>query len=51
MGRGYLYVGAGLRYSAGSVVTMPTYSYACDACGHTFEAEQRITADALGLAR
>ena len=22
---------------------MPTYEYACDACGHTFEREQRIT--------
>jgi len=22
---------------------MPTYSYACDACGHEFDREQRIT--------
>ena len=22
---------------------MPTYDYACDACGHEFEKEQRIT--------
>ena len=22
---------------------MPTYDYACDACGHTFEKVQRIT--------
>ncbi len=26
---------------------MPTYEYACDNCGHTFEAEQRIVADPL----
>lgn len=24
---------------------MPTYSYACEACGHNFEKEQRITED------
>lgn len=26
---------------------MPTYEYRCAACGHEFEAEQRITADRL----
>jgi putative FmdB family regulatory protein len=26
---------------------MPTYEYACEACGNSWEAEQRITADAL----
>jgi putative FmdB family regulatory protein len=26
---------------------MPTYSYACDACGHQFEKEQRITEDPI----
>jgi putative FmdB family regulatory protein len=26
---------------------MPTYDYACDACGHAFEREQRITEDAI----
>ena len=26
---------------------MPTYEYACDACGKGFEVEQRITEDAL----
>ena len=26
---------------------MPKYDYRCKACGHEFEAEQRITADAL----
>lgn len=26
---------------------MPTYDYECDACGHTFEAFQSITAPAL----
>ena len=26
---------------------MPTYEYRCDACGHEFEIEQRITADKL----
>jgi putative FmdB family regulatory protein len=26
---------------------MPTYEYACDKCGHEFEAEQRITDDPL----
>ncbi|MCG3127276.1 MAG: hypothetical protein CHACPFDD_02134 [Phycisphaerae bacterium] len=26
---------------------MPTYEYACDACGHNFEEFQSITADAL----
>jgi putative FmdB family regulatory protein len=26
---------------------MPTYEYRCDACGHTFEIEQRITEDRL----
>jgi putative FmdB family regulatory protein len=26
---------------------MPTYSYACDACGHAFEKEQRITEDPI----
>ena len=26
---------------------MPTYQYACDACGHEFEREQRISEDAI----
>jgi putative FmdB family regulatory protein len=26
---------------------VPTYEYRCDACGHEFEIEQRITADKL----
>lgn len=26
---------------------MPTYEYACEACGHEFEREQRITEDAI----
>lgn len=26
---------------------MPTYNYACDACGHNFEREQRISEDAI----
>ena len=26
---------------------MPTYEYACSACGHRLEAQQRITADPL----
>lgn len=26
---------------------MPTYEYRCDACGHEFEKEQRITEDRL----
>ncbi|MEZ4326938.1 MAG: zinc ribbon domain-containing protein [Polyangiales bacterium] len=26
---------------------MPTYDYACDACGHAFEREQRITEDPI----
>ena len=26
---------------------MPTYEYACDACGHEFEREQRITAEPI----
>jgi putative FmdB family regulatory protein len=26
---------------------MPTYEYECDACGHHFAAEQRITAEPL----
>jgi len=26
---------------------MPTYDYACDACGHEFERQQRITEKAL----
>jgi putative FmdB family regulatory protein len=26
---------------------MPTYEYACEACGNNWEAEQRITADPL----
>jgi len=26
---------------------MPTYSYTCDACGASFELEQRITADPI----
>jgi putative FmdB family regulatory protein len=26
---------------------MPTYNYACDACGHGFEKEQRISEDAI----
>lgn len=26
---------------------MPTYSYACEACDHTFEKEQRITEDPI----
>lgn len=26
---------------------MPTYSYACDACGNQFEKEQRITEDPI----
>jgi putative FmdB family regulatory protein len=26
---------------------MPTYSYLCDACGNTFEKEQRISEDAI----
>ncbi len=26
---------------------MPTYEYACSACGHELEVEQRITADPL----
>lgn len=26
---------------------MPTYDYECDACGHTFELFQRITADPI----
>ena len=26
---------------------MPTYEYACDACGHSFEKEQRITEDPI----
>lgn len=26
---------------------MPTYDYTCDACGHEFEREQRITADPI----
>ena len=26
---------------------MPTYSYACDACGKSFEKEQRITEDPI----
>jgi len=26
---------------------MPTYEYRCEACGHEFEIEQRITADRL----
>lgn len=26
---------------------MPTYEYGCDACGHGFEIEQRITEDSL----
>jgi putative FmdB family regulatory protein len=26
---------------------MPTYEYACEACGNSWEAEQRITEDAL----
>lgn len=26
---------------------MPTYSYACDACGGSFEIEQRISADPI----
>jgi putative FmdB family regulatory protein len=26
---------------------MPTYEYACDACGHGFEREQRITEDPI----
>ncbi|HEX5656692.1 MAG TPA: zinc ribbon domain-containing protein [Polyangiales bacterium] len=26
---------------------MPTYEYECEACGNSWEAEQRITADAL----
>jgi putative FmdB family regulatory protein len=26
---------------------MPTYSYACDACGGSFEIEQRISEDAI----
>ena len=26
---------------------MPTYEYACDACGHEFEREQRITEDPI----
>jgi putative FmdB family regulatory protein len=26
---------------------MPTYSYACDACGASFEVEQRISAEPL----
>lgn len=26
---------------------MPTYEYACDACGHEYEREQRITEDAI----
>ncbi|MCC6646488.1 MAG: zinc ribbon domain-containing protein [Polyangiaceae bacterium] len=26
---------------------MPTYDYACAACGHAWEEEQRITADAI----
>jgi putative FmdB family regulatory protein len=26
---------------------MPTYSYACKACGHTFDVQQAITEEAL----
>lgn len=26
---------------------MPTYDYACDACGHAFEREQRISEDPI----
>ncbi len=26
---------------------MPTYNYACDACGHSFEREQRISEDPI----
>lgn len=26
---------------------MPTYNYACDACGHGFEKEQRISEDPI----
>ena len=26
---------------------MPTYEYACDACKHSFEREQRITEDPI----
>lgn len=26
---------------------MPTYSYACEGCGHAFEKEQRITEDPI----
>ena len=26
---------------------MPTYDYACDACGHEFERQQRITEDPI----
>lgn len=26
---------------------MPTYNYACDACGHNFEREQRISEDPI----
>ncbi|MCB9659750.1 MAG: zinc ribbon domain-containing protein [Sandaracinaceae bacterium] len=26
---------------------MPTYDYVCDACGQSFEREQRITEDAI----
>ena len=31
------------RLRCGRFLIMPTYDYACDACGHEFERQQRIT--------
>src|SRR3954454_17700060 len=36
--------GCVLRATRRPLIHMPTYDYKCDACGHTFEKFQRITA-------